>query len=61
MNRNPKEIFDDSQELADALRRIAVETGCIYYLNECAEHIEGMYRDLCILQEENEKLKKFVA
>ena len=59
--RNPKEIFHDSQELADALRSLAPDSRSPYYLSECAEHIEGMYKDLCNLQGERDALRDALA
>ena len=39
--------FGDSFELAETLREMAEDTSCSvarYNLNECAEHIEGLYK-----------------
>lgn len=42
------DIYSDSFDLADKLRTMAElsEGEELYYLNECADHIEGMYKAL---------------
>jgi uncharacterized membrane protein len=51
-----KEIFDDSDEIASELRRIAAQMttegnhGDAYWLKEAATHIEGLYQRACALE-----------
>lgn len=42
---NRVQLFDDSEELAIALRELhdPSRSGYNYYPNECAEHIEALY------------------
>jgi len=42
------DLYEDSSELSDSLSRMAKRSknyGNKYTLDECADHIEGLYRD----------------
>lgn len=56
--RDYKDIYDDSSEIAEALRERARSSGGYdYWLMEAASHIESMYADLCeIIDNSDNKL-----
>ena len=55
-----KELYDDSQELADVLRELAPDhfdkEGLRYYMHESACHIESLYRHALNLEAKIVKL-----
>ena len=59
--RDTISIFSDSREISDQLRSMADDLQDGYWLDEAADHIEGLYRDACDMQRIIKRLRAELA